>query len=230
MYSENLLTYHVVKWVVLGLLFLIVILYKSNKRSRVDRLSRILNENGTTDDDTTTPTERRNDFFTRSYFRRRKVKYLLPRKGIDYERWGRYIFDPDVSQIDYNKLRENDHTLPKVDPRTLEPYSLGHYEMEPSRKWLYFSDDLGSFEKRRDLLRMKGYSVKKERIMKKVNPDLLRTSQRYETDYYFNIDRLNQQVPEMIYDLKIVSLLFVPFRYMIGVILLFFYKLDTGQI
>lgn len=63
-------------------------------------------------------------------------------------RWGEKIWDPDISEFDYEEMRRKDPTLPKYDPRFFGAFSLGTFDLEPAIKWLYFSDDFGSFAER----------------------------------------------------------------------------------
>lgn len=62
-------------------------------------------------------------------------------------RWGEKVFDPDISYFDYEELRRKDPTLPKLDPR-IKGRFVGEFDMVPALKWLYFSDDFGSYAER----------------------------------------------------------------------------------
>lgn len=62
-------------------------------------------------------------------------------------RWGEKVLDPDISYFDYDEMRRKDPTLPKLDPR-LRGRFLGEFDMSPARKWLYFSQDFGSYANR----------------------------------------------------------------------------------
>ena len=84
-------------------------------------------------------TLRRKDLFTKSLLEKEE-KVKQPVKGIDYDRYGSYIPDPDVSHYDYKKLREKDRTLPVNDPRTTGVQSEYGFSLNPLQKWLYFSD------------------------------------------------------------------------------------------
>jgi hypothetical protein len=63
-------------------------------------------------------------------------------------RWGEDIYDPDISGISWKIRRRKDPTLPKYDPR--ESRNGGYrYDLSPLEKWLYFSDDFGSYAERK---------------------------------------------------------------------------------
>lgn len=62
-------------------------------------------------------------------------------------RWGEKISDPDISWQDYEEMRRIDPTLPKYDPREYNGLKQ-RYALQPWRKWLYFSEDYGSYEER----------------------------------------------------------------------------------
>lgn len=135
-----------------------------------------------------------------SHFRWYKVK-----EGVDYNRWGEFIFDPDVSRYDYFELRRMDPTLPKSDPRG--PNIFGDTKalrtMSPEMKWLHFSDELGSYEKRQKMYF--GDSVrdrqKRDRLLRKLDPDKLTEMEReilrrrrVESSRYFNYIALDEQL------------------------------------
>lgn len=62
-------------------------------------------------------------------------------------RWGEKVFDPDISYFDYDEMRRKDPTLPKLDPR-IQGRFVSKFDMNPALKWLYFSDDFGSYAER----------------------------------------------------------------------------------
>jgi hypothetical protein len=144
---------------------------------------------------------RKKDFFTSIVSDKEKEDKKSPVKGIDYERWGEYIFDPDISQIDYKKLRKKDPTLPKEDPRNLKIFKEYPFAMEPFKKWLYFSDEYGSFAKRQNLLNGSKNSKQREELIKKLFPQLLTKRQSFSTDKYFNIYKLRDELPKDFVDL-----------------------------
>ena len=136
----------------------------------------------------------------KSHFRWYKVK-----EGVDYNRWGEFILDPDVSHYDYFELRRMDPTLPKSDPRG--PNSFGDTTvltcMEPYRKWLYFSTDLGSYKKRCEMYYGYGShdSNKRPRLLKKLDTTLLTDTEkeildkrRVQASTYFNYIELEEQI------------------------------------
>lgn len=78
---------------------------------------------------------------------RKKIKEDLKLKDFD--------FDKDVSTYDWEEMRKKDPTLPEKDPRYW--YREGFFgekkiprkwEMSELLKWVYFSDDFGSYLKR----------------------------------------------------------------------------------
>ena len=137
------------------------------------------------------------DFFTKQF----KEKGKKPSKGFDYERYGHYIYDPDISEIDYESLRKKDSTLPKKDPRTLPIFKDYPWAIEPYMKWLYFSNELGSFANRQNLYYGSKNSKARELLMKKLDPRLLSKSQRIETNPQFNINKLKDELPDSFYQL-----------------------------
>lgn len=62
-------------------------------------------------------------------------------------RWGDMVFDPDISKFDYDEMRKKDPTLPEYDPRYFGKFTV-NFDLGPAQKWLYFSDDLGSYAER----------------------------------------------------------------------------------
>ena len=124
------------------------------------------------------------------------------RKGTDYEKYGQYIYDPDISQIDYEKLKEKDPTLPKSDPRGWKIFrDETLWAMEPYVKWLYFSDELGSYINRKNLYYGVENSNVRTQLMKRLDPHLLTKKQRIESSPSLNIIELKNQLPKSFIEL-----------------------------
>jgi hypothetical protein len=120
------------------------------------------------------------------------------RKGIDYEKYGGYIYDPDISNFDWEELRKKDPTLPKKDPRKSYEHE---WTIEPYIKWLYFSNELGSYVNRRNLYYGADNPKDREKLMKRLDPLLLTKKQRIETDPVFNITQLKNELPKTFVEL-----------------------------
>jgi hypothetical protein len=134
----------------------------------------------------------------------REASFKSPkmRKGVDYEKYGHYIYDPDISQIDYEELRKKDPTLPKEDPRGWKIFrDETLWSMEPYVKWLYFSDELGSYASRKNLYYGAENSNVRKQLMKRLDPLLLTKKQRMETDPVYNIIKLRNELPKSFIEL-----------------------------
>ncbi len=92
-------------------------------------------------------------------------------RGINFHRWGDAIYDPDVSSICYYKRRRADKTLPFFDPR--DSKWVDYWELTPYEKWLYFSDELGSYERRKEFFNLNDGSKERLALEKRLNPNLL---------------------------------------------------------
>ncbi len=91
-------------------------------------------------------------------------------QGVNYERWGDLIYDPDVESINYQKRRENDPTLPIYDPRDSKDNRLGYHELAPYMKWLFFSDERGSYKNRWEFFNSDHDSPERKELEKRLNP------------------------------------------------------------
>jgi len=85
------------------------------------------------------------------------------------KRWGEKVYDPDISYFDYEEMRKKDPTLPKVDPRVIGRFKT-EFDMGPALKWLYFSEDFGSYENR---LKKLGTPESREKLYPGYWPNLM---------------------------------------------------------
>jgi hypothetical protein len=124
------------------------------------------------------------------------------RKGVDYEKWDDLIYDPDISQIDYEELRKKDPTLPKEDPRGWEIFwDETLWGMEPYIKWLYFSDELGSYAKRKNFYYGADNSNVRKELIKKLDPSGLTKKQKQQVSKFFNTPDLKKKLPKSFIEL-----------------------------
>jgi hypothetical protein len=193
-----------------GILVLIVIMMSRVYRGKypVDLNSDIVNEIDDTTRQRRIPSIRDKNYYM-GFFTKRELPTLYPSesmslvgdvvrtsvKGVDHDRWGTYIYDPDISFIDYVQLKEKDDTLPEIDPRIQVQYKSLQYSLDPHVKWLYFSNEYGSFAKRKMILDSDTKSTRTTKIMRKVYPELLTRRQSIESDKHFNIYDLKNQLP-----------------------------------
>jgi hypothetical protein len=174
-------------------------------------------------------TLRRKDLFTKSLVEKEE-KVKQPVKGVDYDRYGSYIPDPDVSHYDYKKLREKDRTLPVNDPRTTGDQAYYGFSLDPLQKWLYFSDYLGSYERRKRILTDDRYSTERMIIWRKYSPSTLTKRQSFESDKYFNIYELERQLPNNLVDLLLHKEKWgILIRYLLGRFLYMIDRRDSGE-
>jgi hypothetical protein len=155
-------------------------------------------------------------------------RWVEMRDGIDYNRWGEFILDPDVSKYDYYALRRRDPTLPKSDPRS--PNVFGDTNallyMEPYWKWLYFSSDYGTYEKRCQIYYGYGNydAQKRQKLIKQLDPSILTEKEqetlrirRVKSSTYFNYLDLGEQIAAEAQNKSSQgSLLFLKVRYRVA--------------
>jgi hypothetical protein len=123
-------------------------------------------------------------------------------KGADYEKWGDLIYDPDISQIDYEELRKKDPTLPKEDPRGWPIFwDETLWGMEPYIKWLYFSDEFGSYAKRKNFYYGAENSKIRAELLKKLDPSRLTKQQKQQSSVFFNTPELKKKLPKTFIEL-----------------------------
>lgn len=87
---------------------------------------------------------------------RKKIHEDYNLKKFDYD--DMYLFDP---KYDWKELRKKDPTLPEIDPRYwykegffgTKKIPIQSFSMGNMTKWLYFSDDLGSYLKRSAMIK-----------------------------------------------------------------------------
>jgi hypothetical protein len=87
---------------------------------------------------------------------RKKIYEESKLKKVDYSKMG--IWSPEY---DWEKLRKKDPTLPKIDPRYwykegffgTKKIPIDSFIFGDMQKWLYFSDDLGSYLKRSAMIK-----------------------------------------------------------------------------
>ena len=111
----------------------------------------------------------------------RPLGYGPSKHGIHYERWGEWIYDPEVFSYSWPDLRSSDPTLPKHDPRDMYwPGRLRHptdgaryWELAPYVKWLYFSNEHGSYAKRLELFNSATDTQERIKLEQRLNPGLL---------------------------------------------------------
>ena len=155
-------------------------------------------------------------------------RWVEMRDGIDYNRWGEFVLDPDVSRFDYYELRRRDSTLPKSDPR--DPNVFGDTNallyMEPYWKWLYFSSDFGTYEKRCQIYYGYGNydAQKRQKLLRQLDPSLLTEKEqetlrirRVKSSTYFNYLDLGEQIAAEAQNKSSQgSLLFLKVRYRVA--------------
>jgi hypothetical protein len=100
-----------------------------------------------------------------------RLLYHVGVRGINFHRWGEAIYDPDVSSVCYYERRRADKTLPFFDPR--DSKWANYWELTPYEKWLYFSDELGSYERRKEFFNLNDGSKERLALEKRLNPNLL---------------------------------------------------------
>lgn len=134
----------------------------------------------------------------------RELTFKKPKmtRGGQYDRWGDLIYDPDISEIDYEELKRKDPTLPKKDPRGWKIFwDETLWRFPQYMKWLYFSDELGSYANREKLyLGAYGENARKQ-LMKKLDPTLLTQKQKQQSSPLFNTPELKKQMPKTFIEL-----------------------------